>query len=152
MLWPQARPFKLHCASFHIGILVGTVKILDKPGKILGHETCDGLVPLIHRGVNTFCHFLLWKVGWALFRWTTQLHCWLSIYAFTGFHTMLPKSSDTGAGYISLWQWIKIGINLWYTPKFDPLKVKFMHSDILISIYYWKYYCNFKGLYGVTDY
>ena len=37
---------------------------------------------------------------------------------------MLPKSSDTGAGYISLWQWIKIGINLWYTPKFDPLKVK----------------------------
>ena len=45
MLWPQARPFKLHCASFHIGILVGTVKILDKPGKILGHETCDGLVP-----------------------------------------------------------------------------------------------------------
>ena len=56
---------------------------------------------------------------------------------------MLPKSSDTGAGYISLWQWIKIGINLWYTPKFDPLKVKFMHcSDILI----------FKGLCGVTDY
>ena len=105
----------------------------------------------IHRGVNTFCHFLLWKVGWALFRWTTPLHCWLSIYAFTGFHTMLPKSSDTGAGYISLWQWIKIGINLWYTPKFDPLKVKFMHSDTLISIYYWKYYCNFKGLCGVTD-
>ena len=67
----------------------------------------------------------------------------LAIYAFTGFHTMLPKSSDTGAGYISLWQWIKIGINLWYTPKFDPLKVKFMHcSDILI----------FKGLCGVTDY
>ena len=56
MLWPQARPLKLHCASFHIGILVGTVKILEKPGKILGHET-------IHRDVNTFCHFLLWKVG-----------------------------------------------------------------------------------------
>ena len=45
MLWPQARPLKLHCVSFHRGILVGTVKILDKPGKILGHETCDGLVP-----------------------------------------------------------------------------------------------------------
>ena len=36
MLWPQVRPLKLHCASFHIGILVGTVKILENLEKFWG--------------------------------------------------------------------------------------------------------------------
>ena len=40
-----------------------------------------------------------------------------------GFHTMLPRSSDTGNGVISWWQWIKIGWNYKNTPQFNPLKV-----------------------------
>ena len=50
---------------------------------------------------------------------------------------MLPKSNDTSSGNISLWQWIKIAVSLWYTPKFDPVQVQFMVcSNTLISIYY----------------
>ena len=46
-----------------------------------------------------------------------------SIFLCLGFHTMLPKSSETSSGILGLWQWLKIVWNYLWTPKFNPLKV-----------------------------
>lgn len=44
-------------------------------------------------------------------------------YFSAGFHTMLPKSSESASGAISVWQWVKMGWNYKSTPAFNPLQV-----------------------------
>ena len=43
---------------------------------------------------------------------------------------MLPKSSDTSGGAISLWQWIKMGWNYMFMPQFNPLKVSASYVNV----------------------
>lgn len=48
-----------------------------------------------------------------------------------GFHTMLPKSSESSAGAISLWQWLKIFWNYLWTPRFNPMKMTSENKSIM---------------------
>lgn len=48
-----------------------------------------------------------------------------------GFHTMLPKSSDSSGGAIGLWQWLKVGWNYKSTPMFDPLKMTNENKSVM---------------------
>ncbi|KAJ7378238.1 hypothetical protein OS493_024187 [Desmophyllum pertusum] len=48
-----------------------------------------------------------------------------------GFHTMLPRSSDSGTGEISLWQWIKLGWNYKSTPLFNPMKMTADNKSVM---------------------
>lgn len=49
---------------------------------------------------------------------------------------MLPKSSESAGGAISLWQWAKMGWNYKSTPAFNPLQV---------------FLLTFTGLPGIFD-
>ena len=48
---------------------------------------------------------------------------------------MLPKSSESAGGGISLWQWVKMGWNYKSTPAFNPLQVFLLTFTSLPGIF-----------------
>ena len=56
-------------------------------------------------------------------------------YFSAGFHTMLPKSSESASGAISVWQWVKMGWNYKSTPAFNPLQVFLLTFTCLPGIF-----------------
>lgn len=64
---------------------------------------------------------------------------WYGIMNFfffsAGFHTMLPKSSSSAGGAISMWQWVKMGWNYKSTPAFNPLQVFLLTFTCLPGIF-----------------
>ena len=56
-------------------------------------------------------------------------------FFLAGFHTMLPKSSESASGAISMWQWVKMGWNYKSTPAFNPLQVFLLTFTSLPGIF-----------------
>ena len=48
---------------------------------------------------------------------------------------MLPKSSESASGAISMWQWVKMGWNYKSTPVFNPLQVFLLTFTSLPGIF-----------------
>ena len=48
---------------------------------------------------------------------------------------MLPKSSESASGAISVWQWVKMGWNYKSTPAFNPLQVFLLTFTCLPGIF-----------------
>ena len=48
---------------------------------------------------------------------------------------MLPKSSESASGAISVWQWVKMGWNYKSTPAFNPLQVFLLTFPCLSGIF-----------------
>ena len=55
------------------------------------------------------------------------INCWFCMI-FSGFASMLPRSTESSDGNIGLWDWMKIGVKYRQTPTFCPLQVSCMYA------------------------